>query len=817
MADDDDVPLSFLVSAPPPAAPKKVKTSSSSSSAAPPKVGPSSSSSSTSAAAASTSASAADDEYKRKLKEIRRFEKEKALGLQQQPGSKKKRDSSSNNDDNNEDDFEPKKKSKPSASSSSSSSSSSSRPKAVKSENGGSAKGGTADKELKSQDKSERISQGLKAFLWWESPPLSLGHHWVSMEHVGVAFPPLYARHGQPLLYDGKEVALDDREEERATLFADMDPNGMHLGNVKTAAIFEANFFEDFKKVLSPANKALIKDFSKLDFSKIRSHFNIVKLVSASKTSAEKNARADVKEAVQFRHGYALVDGHVEKVGNFNMEPPGTFRGRGEHPKMGKVKSRVHSEGVQINLSEGAAVPQVHGHPGHAWGSVQHDPEVQWLASWMDNVNDSNKYMALAAASSFKGKSDRSKYNKAARLIGHIDEIRKDYGKNLKSKERTLRELATAMWVIDKLALRVGGEKDTEEEADTVGCCSLRVEHLHFNPEGKENAIELEFLGKDSMLFKQTIDFGATQYTEAGGMGLQVFENFKGFAAGKAPADDVFTDLTPTILNKHLTALMPGLSAKVFRTYNASITLQSELAKIEAKPGWATLDRAKCLIEYNNANRIVAILCNHQKTVSAAAAGVLKENSDRLETLREQKKVLKGIFKILSQPDRSNDKKIPKKEEDSDALKAEKDKIVKETKELRENAKTSEEKIAAGAADKAAAKTKKEIDTRRFADAHLWPGVPTLMQVTERLKLWSEKVAKAELDFENKNDNKEVALGTSKTNYMDPRVTVAFCKRNELPIDKYFPKTLRDKFNWAMSVPPDWKFDKSVGDVKDEE
>jgi len=77
--------------------------------------------------------------------------------------------------------------------------------------------------------------------------------------------------------------------------------------------------------------------------------------------------------------------------------------------------------------------------------------------------------------SSFKGISDRSKYNKAARLCGNIASIRKDYKKNLKNKDVSLREIATAMWVIDRLALRVGGEKDTSEEADTVGCCSLRV------------------------------------------------------------------------------------------------------------------------------------------------------------------------------------------------------------------------------------------------------------------------------------------------------------------------------------------------------
>jgi hypothetical protein len=29
----------------------------------------------------------------------------------------------------------------------------------------------------------------------------------------------------------------------------------------------------------------------------------------------------------------------------------------------------------------------------------------------------------------------------------------------------------------------------------------------------------------------------------------------------------------------------------------------------------------------------------------------------------------------------------------------------------------------------------------------------------------------------------------------------------QVPIDRIFPKTLRDKFVWALSVPPDWEFE----------
>lgn len=54
-----------------------------------------------------------------------------------------------------------------------------------------------------------------------------------------------------------------------------------------------------------------------------------------------------------------------------------------------------------------------------------------------------------------------------------------------------------------KLALRAGNEKEEGETADTVGCCSLRVEHitLHEKLEGNECVVEFDFLGKDSIRY----------------------------------------------------------------------------------------------------------------------------------------------------------------------------------------------------------------------------------------------------------------------------------------------------------------------------
>jgi DNA topoisomerase-1 len=62
------------------------------------------------------------------------------------------------------------------------------------------------------------------------------------------------------------------------------------------------------------------------------------------------------------------------------------------------------------------------------------------------------------------------------------------------------------------------------------------------------------------------------------------------------------------------------------------------------------------------------------------------------------------------------------------------------------------------------------------------------------------------LDMSVKDDLKTVALGTSKINYMDPRITVAWCKRHEVPIEKIFNKSLLSKFAWAMEVDPSFRF-----------
>jgi DNA topoisomerase-1 len=96
-----------------------------------------------------------------------------------------------------------------------------------------------------------------------------------------------------------------------------MDPEGMHLGNPKTGKIFIKNFFADFRTFLG--KKHLIKDFKKCDFEPIRRHLNEQKIIRKAITDDERKANKEDRNQALYQYGFALVDGHIEKVGNYNM------------------------------------------------------------------------------------------------------------------------------------------------------------------------------------------------------------------------------------------------------------------------------------------------------------------------------------------------------------------------------------------------------------------------------------------------------------------------------------------------------------------
>ena len=153
---------------------------------------------------------------------------------------------------------------------------------------------------------------------------------------------------------------------------------------------------------------------------------------------------------------------------------------------------------------------------------------------------------------------------------------------DLEAKTLQVRQRATALYFIDKFALRAGNEKGADK-ADTVGTCTLKVKHVTLE---SPTTVIFDFLGKDSIRYYNKLNVHKT-----------VYHNLREFQKNKSPDDLLFDKLNTTILNKYLNSLMPGLTAKVFRTYNASHTFEKELKNanttgtIQQKLGFYTFYR----------------------------------------------------------------------------------------------------------------------------------------------------------------------------------------------------------------------------------
>lgn len=451
----------------------------------------------------------------------------------------------------------------------------------------------------------------------WEEEKKQDGTKWSFLEHKGPVFAPPYERlpDNVHFEYDGRIMKLSENAEEIAGFYARMIEH-----DYTTKQSFNDNFFKDWRKSMTSKERETITKLPKCNFRKMHAYFTSVSEKNKNRTKEEKAALKAENEALLAEYGFCTIDGHKEKIGNFKIEPPGLFRGRGEHPKMGMVKNRIMPEDVLINCSKDSKIPVPP--KGHKWREVRHDNTVTWLASWSENVQGQVKYVMLNPSSKLKGEKDWQKYETARKLHRHIDKIRATYREEWKSKEMRIRQRAVALYFIDKLALRAGNEKD-EDQADTVGCCSLRVEHieLHKKMDGKENVVVFDFLGKDSIRYYNSVE-----------VEKRVFKNLELFKENKKEGDDLFDRLNTVVMNEHLRELMDGLTAKVFRTYNASWTLQNQLNEMTD----ADSSLPEKLLAYNRANRAVAILCNHQRSVPKSHEKSMENLKEKIRIKREQ-------------------------------------------------------------------------------------------------------------------------------------------------------------------------------------
>ncbi|HVO36994.1 MAG TPA: hypothetical protein VMT01_02360 [Candidatus Acidoferrum sp.] len=69
----------------------------------------------------------------------------------------------------------------------------------------------------------------------------------------------------------------------------------------------------------------------------------------------------------------------------------------------------------------------------------------------------------------------------------------------------------------------------------------------------------------------------------------------------------------------------------------------------------------------------------------------------------------------------------------------------------------------------------------------------------KRIEALRKRLEKTRIDVQLTKETKEYNLGTSLKSYIDPRVYVKWANEVEFCIDKFYPKTLRNKYSWAIN------------------
>jgi DNA topoisomerase-1 len=467
------------------------------------------------------------------------------------------------------------------------------------------------------------------------------GEKWKTMRHNGVLFPEPY----KPLpknikiLYDKKPVTLDSTDtnnplhvtaEEAAVFFAmkiDQDERTQKPDNKKAIndKIFCKNFWEDWKKILGKGH--VIQNFSLVDFTPIKNY--IVKRSAEKKeekkamTPEEKKELKEQKAAVTDLYGYAVIDG-VRMSMSAGIQPPGIYMSHAESPLRGRIKKRIQPSDITLNVTK-KYIPEckINGKPCK-WGEVVENKEVSWIASYSNPLDTKNtNYIYLKREGShWVRMDDKIKFEKARKLGENIEKVRRGYKEDLNSKSSESKQLATAVYLLDELAVRPGTDKDEKTESDTLGLTTLKCENVKF--EGG-NSVTFDFTGKSGVPFKKTVKILDS-----------VYKNLEGLCKGRKSSDKIFPNINATSLNGYLKKFLPDLTAKVFRTYKAGSILQKELDKCVPK---STDQVHEKKLLFNKANIKVAQALNH-KNLAAGDKKVAKIG-DKIKELNSKKKEAK--------------------------------------------------------------------------------------------------------------------------------------------------------------------------------
>ena len=552
-----------------------------------------------------------------------------------------------------------------------------------------------------------------------------------------------YEPNGFQIKFRGKTIELTLEQEEMAVAWV------KKLGTPYVEdRVFAKNFFSDLRKTLGIKEKAGREHF---DFSEIERSIEKEREKKLSMTKEEKKAlathRKAVREANKERHGYAEVDGERVEVSNYIVEPSSIFMGRGKHPLRGRWKEGAKQGDITLNLSPDSKIP------AGKWKKIIWEPDYMWVARWDDKLIGKKKYVWISENSYMRQKKEIDKFDKAKELEKRYDDIKKHIIDNLRSENHARKKVATVCYLIEKLSIRVGDEKD-EDEADTIGATTLTQKNIKISP---GNVVEFDFVGKDFVRLKTEVKLPE-----------QVVENLKEFISNAAnPNSSIFNGVRSESVSLFLDEVAPGMSAKVFRTFHSTNAVEDYLKKADAKKTETGSDAQKKHIA-KMANLQAAIICNHKRTIPKSWAASLQRKKDRL--------------KVRKAKSREMLKKLRQKEDEW-------------AQKYAERLATYEQRLQKDKTPKQRKKTKEM--TNRLKAKHKERMMRMRVRIEKRKQSDKAYIEKLKLQIEEQEATRDYNLNTSLKSYIDPRVYKKWFDKVDFDWTKYYSKTLQQKFSWV--------------------
>jgi len=582
--------------------------------------------------------------------------------------------------------------------------------------------------------------------------------------HNGVLIPPLHRRCGLTIKVKGNTMKLTPEQEEMAIAWA------KKVGTPYVEdRVFAKNFHRDFSNKLGIRVKP-----GEVDFTRVISFVEEERRWKANLSREERKKLASQRKAQRNankeRYGYALVDGVQTEVANYAVEPSSIFIGRGKHPLRGRWKEGPRAEHVELNLSPDASRPQGN------WKDILWEPNAVWIARWQDKLTSKTKYVWFSESSILKQRKEIEKFDKAKELWQNLQRVQRHIWEGLNTDDTKRRKIATVCFIIDKLKIRVGDEKDPDE-ADTVGASTLRPEHINLNGDG---TVTFNFLGKDSIPHVFTVE-----------LPNNVIRNIKEFSANTKST--LFDGIGSKHVSKFLDEVMIGLSAKVFRTCYASNAVEMKLERTHVK-----LEDPEYRKKYiaTIANLEAAMVCNHRRTIPKTWKSSLHKKKIRLRAVQDRAKEIQA--------------KLKKK------IKEQKERYEERLRKQQERLKTTKEKLEAhhrqlahrkqqGKPVRALRKlirlqrgtvTRQKQRLRKLRAKHR----EQLKRLKNRLKIRKEHYKAAidilKLKIQTQKATRNYNLTTSLKSYIDPRIYYKWGKQVGYDWKRYYPKTLQRKFIW---------------------